>query len=86
MNKAELKFDDTAKCNSIFVNGKPKFCAFKNPIPLQSNLGALSIMNFSCNENCPLFKQEKNTVSILCGCEKIVYLIEEKKDSSIVKM
>lgn len=86
MNKAELKHDATAKADSLFVNGSPKFCAFKTPIPLQSNMGSISLMQFSCNDNCPLFKHEKNTVSIFCGSEKIVYLIDDKKDSPIVKM
>ncbi len=79
MNKADLRPDENTKSNILFVNDTPKFCAWKTPAPMQTNLGGVTLLNFSCNDNCPLLKVENKIVSLYCGCERVQYTLHDKK-------
>jgi hypothetical protein len=84
MNKAELKTDEQTKQTVLFVDEKPQFCGFKTPQIMQTNLGGVNILNFSCGTSCPLFKVEKNCIALHCGCEKVIYtLIDQPKLKSL---
>lgn len=79
MNKAELKRDENAHANILFINDVLQFCAYKTPMPMATNLGGTTILNFSCNDNCPLLKVENKIISLYCGCERVQYTLQETK-------
>lgn len=77
MNHATIKTDIDTKQDVLYINGKPQICPYKTPIPVPSQLGGISIMNFSCNTNCPLMKIDENILALYCGCDKIILQLSE---------
>lgn len=38
------------------LDGSPKFCPLKAPVPTQNNLGSLSFIEFPCTSSCACFQ------------------------------
>lgn len=70
----------------LFMDGKQSICPKKQPIPMQTNMGGLSLMNLPCTNACPLCAMTESNWEIYCGNQTLIFelesVVEIKKPSS----
>lgn len=83
MNPKKYTLKKQGHVYALMADGHPQVCPFIPPTPVQTKLGGVQMMPAVCSSQCPHFHTYRETmqngpsVKITCGCEPVVYHIND---------